>query len=214
MSSFCARRLKLHYCAKKCYNTKGGKTLSLESAIVIAAVHGDKLSPKLSKSLNYKHWLTIEDWRRCMECATKHGKIFSISEIVVPDPPIHPNCRCWIQRMEKIKAGTATINGYNGADKVLKLKKVLPDYYISKEKAIDKGWRPGKWPSNFVKGKTITGGVYKNRNGHLPQKSGRIWYEADINYKAGKRNTQRILWSNDGLMFVTCDHYKTFYEII
>lgn len=60
----------------------------------------------------------------------------------------------------------------------------------------------------------ITGGIYKNRNEHLPQSPGRIWYEADINYKTGKRNTQSIVWSNDGLIFVTYDHYDTFYEIV
>ena len=38
-------------------------------------------------------------------------------------------------------------------------------------------------------------------------------YEADINYDKGFRNRQRILYSNDGLIFVTYDHYQTFYEI-
>ena len=60
----------------------------------------------------------------------------------------------------------------------------------------------------------ITRGQYYNDDGHLPSASGRIWYEADINYKTGRRNDQRIIWSNDGLIFVTYDHYETFYEII
>ena len=60
----------------------------------------------------------------------------------------------------------------------------------------------------------IFGGQYDNDNGHLPQREDRVWYEADINYKEGKRNTQRIVWSNDGLIFVTYDHYQTFYEIV
>lgn len=42
---------------------------------------------------------------------------------------------------------------------------------------------------------------------------GRIWYEADINYYEGRRNKHRILFPNDGLIFVTYDHYLTFYEI-
>ena len=75
-------------------------------------------------------------------------------------------------------------------------------------------WKHGKWPSNFANGKMLTKGVYDNDDNHLPQKDGREWYEADINYKIGKRNGQRIVWSNDGLIFVTYDHYKTFYEII
>ena len=60
----------------------------------------------------------------------------------------------------------------------------------------------------------IYNGIYNNLNGHLPASENRVWYEADINYKTGKRNSQRIVWSNDGLIFVTYDHYDTFYEII
>lgn len=60
----------------------------------------------------------------------------------------------------------------------------------------------------------LTGGMYNNKNKHLPDAPGRVWYEADINYYEGKRNKHRILWSNDGLIFVTYDHYETFYEII
>ncbi len=57
-------------------------------------------------------------------------------------------------------------------------------------------------------------GTYYNDDGHLPTLKGRIWNEADINYKSAKRNSQRIIWSNDGLLFVTYDHYKTFFEIV
>ena len=60
----------------------------------------------------------------------------------------------------------------------------------------------------------ITKGIYKNKYKHLPDELGRIWYEADINYYEGKCNRHRLLWSNDGLTFVTYDHYETFYEII
>lgn len=187
--------------------------LSLESAIVIAAIRGDKLSPKLSKSLKYKHWLTIEDWKRCYECTTKHGKVFSIDEVVRPEPPIHPNCRCWLEIMETIEAGTATINGYDGADWMLMFKNELPNYYVSQKELELLGWRKGDKVSKFTTKKMFFGGIYKNNNQHLPQAEGRVWYEADINYKSGKRNSQRILWSNDGLIFVTYDHYETFYEI-
>ena len=61
--------------------------------------------------------------------------------------------------------------------------------------------------------KMLTKGIHKNKNGHLPKSTGRLWYEADVNYKSGYRDSQRIRWSNDGLIFVTYDHYKTFYEI-
>ena len=60
----------------------------------------------------------------------------------------------------------------------------------------------------------IGGDVFANSASKLPSTPGRVWYEADINYKKGKRNKQRIVWSNDGLIFVTYDHYETFYEIV
>lgn len=66
----------------------------------------------------------------------------------------------------------------------------------------------------FIPEKMIIGGVFNNTNKHLPDAPDRIWYEADINYYKGKRNGHRILWSNDGLIFVTYDHYLTFYEIV
>lgn len=60
----------------------------------------------------------------------------------------------------------------------------------------------------------IGGDPYYNENGHLPNALGRVWYEADISYVSGFRSDcDRILYSNDSLIFVTCDHYKTFYEV-
>ena len=60
----------------------------------------------------------------------------------------------------------------------------------------------------------IFGGVFKNQKGTLPSAPGRIWYEADINYTFGYRGTERIVFSNDGLIFITDDHYYTFKEIV
>ena len=59
-------------------------------------------------------------------------------------------------------------------------------------------------------------GIYKNKDGHLPEEPDRIWFEADINYNPlmGYRGVDRIIFSNDGLVFVTYDHYRTFVEIV
>ena len=64
---------------------------------------------------------------------------------------------------------------------------------------------------NFIN--NIVQDRYLNYDLKLPVSRDRIWYEADINYTGGKRNRERILYSNDGLIFVTYDHYQTFYEI-
>ena len=92
----------------------------------------------------------------------------------------------------------------------------LPNYYISKTDARKiYGWNSRKnTVGGKAPGKMIGGDNYINKNGHLPFAQGRVWYEADINYVGGKRNDERILYSNDGLIFVTYDHYRTFAEIV
>lgn len=52
--------------------------MSIEAAIIISAMRGDSLSPEISVSTNYKHWISVKDERRCMECANNHGKVWNI----------------------------------------------------------------------------------------------------------------------------------------
>lgn len=87
----------------------------------------------------------------------------------------------------------------------------LPDYYITKKEAREKGWIAAEGNlCDVLPGKAIGGDVFGNREASLPDKSGRTWYEADLNYNCGRRNADRLLFSSDGLIFVTYDHYKTF----
>lgn len=123
-----------------------------------------------------------------------HGKIWGLEEEPDPEPQLHLNCRCVIEHMETILAGTATANGIDGADWTLKYTGDLPDYYITKDAIKALGWQSGKAPSDYAPGSMVTAGEYRNRNGHLPEKAGRIWYEADINYVQGPRNTQRVVF--------------------
>lgn len=116
--------------------------------------------------------------------------------------------------MEAIEAGGATNDGIEGADFWLKYYGHLPDNYISSAQLEELGWRKGDKPSKFFPGKMFGGDIYYNNEKHLPDKIGRIWYEADINYTVGRRNSHSIYWSNDGLIFVSYDHGYTFYEII
>lgn len=116
--------------------------------------------------------------------------------------------------MKAVAAGYGTKDGQNGADYQIKCFAKLPEYYITESELAALGWKWGKAPAKFAPGKMVTMGIYQNRNLHLPQIPGRIWFEADINYYSGRRNGHRLLWSNDGLMFVTYDHYETFSEII
>ena len=89
----------------------------------------------------------------------------------------------------------------------------LPDYYITKREAREKGWDASSGNlCDVLPGRAIGGDVFTNREGNLPEKQGRKWFEADLNYNCGRRNADRLLFSSDGLVFVTHDHYKTFEE--
>jgi len=120
--------------------------------------------------------------------------------------------------MTAISAGSATKDSFNGADWWIKHKGRLPSYYMNKEQAQSIGWQKTKgnssWLSSIAPGRMLGGNIYRNDDGHLPEAPGRIWYEADINYRSGNRNSERLLYSNDGLIFVTYDHYHTFAEVI
>lgn len=65
----------------------------------------------------------------------------------------------------------------------------------------------------MLPGVIIGGDEYYNWDGRLPQSPGRKLYEVDIDYNGDFRNLRRIVFSNDGLMFVTFDHYLTFSEV-
>ena len=90
----------------------------------------------------------------------------------------------------------------------------LPGNYITKKEAQDLGWDSSKGNLNTVApGKSIGGDKFGNREGLLPKKDGRVYYECDIDYKKGSRNAKRIVFSNDGLIYYTEDHYES-YELL
>lgn len=169
---------------------------------------------RYGKSSKWKEWISIRSMVTCMECRDLHGKIIGMTESFEKNPPIHIKCKCLIRLVKTILAGTATEKGANGADWYLKYVRQLPPYYISKLDAIEIGWNPRTNTLEEVAPEKMIGGdEYYNREGKLPVGIGRKWYEADINYKSGSRNSQRILYSNDGLIFVTYNHYDSFIEI-
>ena len=97
--------------------------------------------------------------------------------------------------------------------KYLKEHGELPDYYITKSEAKSLGWVPSKGNlCEVAPGKAIGGDIWTNRQKSLPTKSGRKYFEADLNYNCGNRNADRVVFSNDCLVFVTFDHYRSFEE--
>lgn len=90
----------------------------------------------------------------------------------------------------------------------------LPKNFITKKKAMDLGWESDKGNLWDVTDKgSIGGDSFGNREGLLPKANNRKYFECDINYNGGFRGAERIVYSNDGLIYYTKDHYKTFEKI-
>lgn len=86
----------------------------------------------------------------------------------------------------------------------------LPSNFITKSQARKLGWKSGSL-ENYAPGKCIGGDRFGNREGLLPDAPGRTYTECDID-TLGKssRGAKRIVFSNDGLVYYTDDHYASF----
>ena len=86
----------------------------------------------------------------------------------------------------------------------------LPPNFITKREAQALGW-PGGSLEAYAPGKCIGGDRFGNYEGQLPKAKGRVWTECDINTLGRRsRGAERILFSNDGLIYYTGDHYDSF----
>ena len=86
----------------------------------------------------------------------------------------------------------------------------LPKNFITKKEAEKLGWEGGSL-EKYAPGKCIGGSRFGNYEGLLPEKKGRVYTECDIDTLGKKsRGAKRIVFSNDGLIYYTDDHYETF----
>ena len=91
----------------------------------------------------------------------------------------------------------------------------LPENFLTKKEAQKLGWVSSKgnlWDVAY--GRSIGGDRFGNYEGVLPDKKGRQWTECDINFEGDYRGAERIVFSNDDLMYYTNDHYNTFEKIL
>ncbi|OBW42689.1 Ribonuclease precursor [Chryseobacterium sp. MOF25P] len=85
----------------------------------------------------------------------------------------------------------------------------LPNYYITKNEAKKLGWNPSQGNlCEVLPGKAIGGDHFGNREGKLPKDE--KYFEADVNYSCGNRNSDRIIFTKNGEVYLTKDHYKSF----
>ena len=86
----------------------------------------------------------------------------------------------------------------------------LPENFITKSEAEALGWSGGS-VERYKEGAAIGGDTFGNREGILPKASGRKYYECDIDTNGkNSRGAKRIVFSNDGLIYYTDDHYESF----
>ena len=151
----------------------------------------------------------------CIDCIDEDKRIY---ENDGTQPPIeeekHPNCHCYYRDIETKPVGSISKKGDEAPDVYLKLFGHLPSYYITKDEARKLGWKPNKGNLNMVApGKMIGGDIFLNIGFTLPLKKGRTWYECDVDYFEGFRNGKRLIYSSDGLMFLTNSHYNDYVYI-
>ena len=87
----------------------------------------------------------------------------------------------------------------------------LPPRFVTKREAKSAGWSPGT-PFQRIPdlvGKSMGGDRFGNYERRLPTGD---WREADLDYRGGKRNAKRLVFSPQR-RFVTVDHYQTFTEV-
>ena len=87
----------------------------------------------------------------------------------------------------------------------------LPSNFIKKKAAQKLGWvsKEGNlW--DVAPGMSIGGDYFGNYEGILPEAEDRDYYECDIDFDGSYRGAKRIVYSNDGLIYYTEDHYETF----
>ena len=91
----------------------------------------------------------------------------------------------------------------------VKANRKLPDYYITKGEARSQGWVASEGNlCDVLPGRAIGGDKFSNREKTLP--TGAQYFEADVNYNCGRRNADRIVFTKNGDVWLTHDHYKSF----
>ena len=86
----------------------------------------------------------------------------------------------------------------------------LPQNFITKAEAQALGW-PGGDLWQYAPGKSIGGDRFGNYEGVLP--TGKSYRECDIDYAGGRRGAKRIVFSDDGCIYYTEDHYESFEQL-
>lgn len=84
----------------------------------------------------------------------------------------------------------------------------LPHNYITQNEAMDRGWKRSECPADY--GFMIGGRRFGNREGHLPKNR---YYECDVDYDGHARGVKRLVYTENGIVYYTGDHYNSFEQL-
>lgn len=119
-----------------------------------------------------------------------------------------------ISKVEEVEVGVVEDGTYTSKEEVaayLHQYGELPSNFITKKEAKALGWVNTEGNlAEVAPGKSIGGDYFGNYEGLLPEDEDRDYYECDINSVDGNRGAERIVYSNDGLIYYTPDHYESF----
>jgi ribonuclease T1 len=110
------------------------------------------------------------------------------------------------------RIGLRDVEGFVDTVQSVRRTQRLPSRYVTKDAARARGWRGGGlcdvWPGQVIGGDTM-----RNFGGKLPDMPGRVFREADLDGDCRSRGPRRLVFSNDGLIYVTLDHYNSFMPV-
>jgi ribonuclease T1 len=110
------------------------------------------------------------------------------------------------------RTGLRDVAGFVATVEALRNSHQLPSRYVTKRAAEAHGWHGGglcaDWP-----GHAIGGDVFRDAGAPLPRAPQRLYREADLDESCASRGPKRLIFSNDGLIFVTVDHYLSFVRL-
>ena len=145
------------------------------------------------------------------------GLLFGMSVMFIynnfiADKKTQPKIDTTFNKAESAAENSSEIYSITEASKVIEYVKKnhqLPEYYITKSEARKLGWNASLGNlCDVIPGKAIGGDHFGNREKKLPK--GEKYFEADVNYRCGKRNADRIVFTKKGDVYLSLDHYKTF----
>lgn len=83
----------------------------------------------------------------------------------------------------------------------------LPSNYMTKKEATDKGYYKNPKKNGIM----IGGDYFGNYEELLPPNDN--YYECDVDYKGNDRGKNRLIYTTDGTVYYTKNHYKSFTQL-